>query len=552
MPSKVQQQSLPNSTRDQSLLKQGRRSFRGPFLHPLAVVCAVQAALSLTLVWSNTAFADEAQYLFSGQLEWAHWLDGARVPPYLASISGSPVIYPPLGAIVNSIGGLAGARILSLVFMLGTTVLLYLTTSRLLGRIAAVVAASLWALSEPTMRLAFATFDPLSIFLTALSAWLIVQAGYRYRRGAFAAVAAAALVLAIANAAAYSGVVIDPVLVTFAFIVWLPRLRPRRVVLFVTLFTGILVAFFVLLMTVSGSWQGLMSSIVNRSGSDHQSVLLVVYDSWGYSGLIAILAVIGAIIAFGAGSRQHIALLALLAATVFVVPAAQFHEQTAWSLDKHLAYGIWFAAMAAGYGCSRLICRLPGLGRNLAWLFCLIALVYPTANSWNSAWRVYHAWPNARSYIAAIAPIEDQTNGLIDIAGTGPENVAEYYTSQGRGWTRWSTALSLDPVRIQRGTWKSYYTTQLRSGKFEVIALFYSTTFSSAPDLSGRFLLSPGHTGTDKELLNLVGDNSGEPGLITLTLAVENDPDYRLAAAGPYDSATENGVYVIWEKKVQM
>ena len=43
------------------------------------------------------------------------------------------------------------------------------------------------------MRLTFATSDSLSVFLTALSAWLIVQAGYRHRRGEL--VAAAALVL---------------------------------------------------------------------------------------------------------------------------------------------------------------------------------------------------------------------------------------------------------------------------------------------------------------------------------------------------------------------
>ena len=39
----------------------------------------------------------------------------------------------------------------------------------------------MWALSEPVIRLAFATFDPLSVLLTALSAWLAIQAGYRRR-----------------------------------------------------------------------------------------------------------------------------------------------------------------------------------------------------------------------------------------------------------------------------------------------------------------------------------------------------------------------------------
>ena len=44
------------------------------------------------------------------------------------------MLYPPLGAIADNIGGLAGARILSLVFMLGTTALLYATASRLFSR----------------------------------------------------------------------------------------------------------------------------------------------------------------------------------------------------------------------------------------------------------------------------------------------------------------------------------------------------------------------------------------------------------------------------------
>ena len=34
-------------------------------MHPLMAICLLQAAVSLSLVWSNTAFTDEAQYLTS-------------------------------------------------------------------------------------------------------------------------------------------------------------------------------------------------------------------------------------------------------------------------------------------------------------------------------------------------------------------------------------------------------------------------------------------------------------------------------------------------------
>ncbi len=512
-------------------------------VHPLTLICTVQAVLSLSLVWSNTAFADEAQYLGTGELEWAHWLHGADIPPYvLKSFSGSPVIYPPLGTLANSIGGLAGARILSLLFMLGVTILLYLTASRLLDRTAAVIAAALWALSEPSIRLAFATFDPLSVLLTALSAWLIVQASYRYRRGAF--VTAGAVALALANATAYSGIVIDPIVVIFAFLVWLPGMRLRLASLWMMWFAGVLALLFSLLMTVSGSWTGLMSTIINRSGADHQSILLVLNDSWGYSGLIAVLAVIGTITAFAAEDRQRAALLALLGCSALVVPAAQFHEQTAWSLDKHLAYGILFAAIAAGYGCSRLIRALPRAGRQLAAFCCALAFVYPVATSYASAWNVYHAWPNAHSFITEFTSWAAQRQGLIYVSGTGPENVAEYYTPEGRDPKRWSTGLSLDPGG-HPSSWESKYTRDLLAGNYGVIVLFYSTTFSSTPHLPGVSLVQP--PSTAEEILSLEGDNPGEPGLPDLTLAVEHAYGHPVKE-GPYDSSNESGFYAIWLK----
>ena len=101
---------------------------------PLLVVLAVQAALSLRLVGADTAFQDEALYLWAGHLEWARLLHGTPIPPFPSYFSGAPVIYPPLAALADSVGGLAAARILSLVFMLGATALLWATARLLSGR----------------------------------------------------------------------------------------------------------------------------------------------------------------------------------------------------------------------------------------------------------------------------------------------------------------------------------------------------------------------------------------------------------------------------------
>ena len=169
---------------------------------PLIVVLIVQSALSLRLVWANTAFTDEALYLRSGHLEIQHWLYGAQIPAFPTYFSGSPVIYPPIGALADSVGGLAAARILSLCFMLGATCFLWATARRLHAGRAAFFAAALFAVLGPTVRLgAFATYDAMSLCLVGLAAWCAVRAGEQRRSSGW--LAGAALALALANAAKY-------------------------------------------------------------------------------------------------------------------------------------------------------------------------------------------------------------------------------------------------------------------------------------------------------------------------------------------------------------
>ena len=536
--------------------RQRRRCWR--FLHPLTAICAVQALLSLTLVWSNTAFADEAYYLWAGHLEIAHWLHGTSVPQTMldGNLSGSPLIYPPIGAIADGIGGLAAARILSLIFMVGATILLYLTASRLFGNVAAIAASALWIASEPVIRLAFATYDPLSVFLTALSAWLILQAGYRRHRAWH--VTAAAASLALANAVAYSGVVIDPVLIMFAFLVWLPRMQSRRALGCTAWFTAGWAVFFVLVMSVSRSWAGIIFTVLNRSIADNQSSILIISDVWRYGGLLMATAIVGAIAAIAGEKWPFALLIVLLACATFVVPAAQVHDTTAVSMDKHLAYGLWLGAMAAGYGFSRLTGALFTNRRSLIALCCVIALIYPVADGWEKAWGVYHSWPNATSFIHAFRPIAALSKGplLVPAAQGHEDHIAEYYFPQGENWARWDNpGLELDPANVQQSSLKSYYMQQLRKDDYGAIALFYQTTFSNTK-LPSNIILSPHSSSTYDELLSLVGANSHEPGLSSLTLALENDSQYQLMAVGPYNTQISftgyyYGVYVIWQKKAK-
>ena len=149
---------------------------------PLLAVLAVQAALSASMVRASTAFGDEALYLSAGHLEWSHWLHGTQIPAYQTWFSGAPVIYPPIGAIADSLGGLAAARLLSLVFMLGVTSFVWGTATRLLAdKRAAFFAAALFAVLAPTLHLgSYATYDALALLLLAAATWC--AAGVRSSR----------------------------------------------------------------------------------------------------------------------------------------------------------------------------------------------------------------------------------------------------------------------------------------------------------------------------------------------------------------------------------
>ena len=121
---------------------------------------------------------------------------GSRVPDVL---SGAPVIYPPLVALANDLGGLAAARVLSLCFMLGATSVLWGMTSRLADRRSAFFAAAFFAALGPTQSLgAFATPDAMALFLMTAAAWCVVAA--RDRADSTVLLLGGAGLLALANA----------------------------------------------------------------------------------------------------------------------------------------------------------------------------------------------------------------------------------------------------------------------------------------------------------------------------------------------------------------
>ena len=408
---------------------------------PLLIVLAVQAALSVRLVWADTAFQDEATYLWAGHLEWAHWLHGAPIPPFPTYFSGAPVIYPPLGALADSLGGLAGARVLSLVFMLGTTALLWAAAGRLYGRRAAFFAAALFAVSGPVLHLgAFATYDALSVLLVALAAWCVIRAGDRGEGTGW--MAAAGVALAVANAAAYASALFDVVVLVLALLIAWPggrRLAARRcatllIVVVVLVTAGLLIGGKDYLTGVE------QTTLVRVGAAD--PIPSVLAAAWSWTGLIVLLAIAGVIISW-VGRREWLPtlLLAVLAVAGLLGPLEQARLHTLASLNKHVGLGAWFAAIAAGYAVNRFIAAAPaGRAQVVTTGALIVALVFPASLGASQSRQFSTDWPNATSFIAIFGPLADHGNGhlLVETA-----SIARYYLPSGSQWQRWSSTRNI-------------------------------------------------------------------------------------------------------------
>jgi hypothetical protein len=411
-----------------------------PAWWPLLAVLVVQAALSLRLVRADTAFQDEATYLWAGHLQWAHWLHGAVIPPFASYFSGAPVVYPPLGALADSVGGLIGARVLSLVFMLGATVLLWGTAGPLFGRRAAFFAAALFAVLSPTLHLgSFATYDALSVFLVALAAWCVVRAGQR--REGTGWMVAAGIALAVANAAAYASALFDLAVVLLALLTALPsgKLAARRcailvIVVVVLLTTGLLAG-------GSNYVTGIKQTTLVRVAGDNPP-LSVLADAWSWTGLVTVLAVAGVIISWtGRQRRTQTVLLAVLAAAGLLGPLEQARLQTVASLNKHIGLGAWFAAIAAGYAVDRFIAAAPhGRPRALTAGACVVALAFPVTVGVSQSRTFATDWPNASSFIAIFRPLAEHGHGRLLVEDA---SIARYYLPAGAQWQRWSSTRNI-------------------------------------------------------------------------------------------------------------
>ena len=446
----------------------------------------VQAVLSLRL--QNTAFADEALYLYAGHLQLDHLRDGRPLPDdFTAYFSGSPVLYPTLAAAADAAFGLAGARTLSLILMLCATVLLYSSTRLLFNELAGLCAAALFGTTQSTLFLGhFATYDASAIFLLALAAWIVVRSARASPGFTIVACVVAALVMALGVAVKYATLMFVPTIVMLAALTAFVHGRWRgaalRSVLLCTLTGATLAA--ALALSAKGHLDGLRFSTTARDHGNADPLDLLLYClQWG-GGLLA-LGLFGTVSyvwrdRIGNVSRTtredddrsrpwRLALGLLLLGTALLAPAYQMYLQTGVSLHKHIGYGLLFAAPMAGVGLSRITgahFRYPQLA-IAAWVMLLTLGI-------NHSQYLYHGWADTTHMVATLrSELKPQGRYLVE-----NDSVPKYYLRAETTPEQWTSTFAIDYTDHSghRFVGERGYRAALKDGYFDVIILDWTVT----------------------------------------------------------------------------
>ncbi|MGN6795359.1 MAG: ArnT family glycosyltransferase [Streptosporangiaceae bacterium] len=306
-------------------------------------VLAAQATLTVPWMWRTGPFSGEALYLSAGQSGWSD------LGSYTTSLPGSPVLYPPIAAWFDSIGGLIAARLLSLIFMLGATALVYLMADRMFGQISGLLAAVLFAVCGIIVHLgAAATFDPMALFFLVLS----LYAAVRMRDGGISWVLLCPAALAVANATKYNTIAWDPLIIgTVLLYGWSKKTQAVCLTISVAATVAILDFGILMLGGTDFATGVLLNSFYHpQQTGPPSSMLSVLGHAMLMTGLIVLIAIAGvwvSVVKKMPASATAFLCLLVIAALVAPLLQARVHQMT--SLDQNMSFGLPFAALGAGY-----------------------------------------------------------------------------------------------------------------------------------------------------------------------------------------------------------
>jgi 4-amino-4-deoxy-L-arabinose transferase-like glycosyltransferase len=302
---------------------------------------------------------DEALYIDSGHRIIEQFLHGGIVASDFGRFfSGAPRLFPVVAALADSVAGVQGARIISLVAILTATFAVFALTHDLFGELAAPFAAFVFASCGSVIYVShMAVYDASALAFVALAAWVAVRAAIRgslsWQSGAIVAV-----LLVLGFYTKYALIAYAPLVLALPIAIAWPTMRwdvVRRVGLVAVGATSLLAVTWLLF--AQSMWHGLLHTTLSRSVAHPVGRTALLGEALTWVGSILLLALIGGIFRW---RKQWPVVVILWAGSVLAI-VSQVAAAEHISLPKHLAFGVFFAAPLAG-------ALLAAIARRRSWL----------------------------------------------------------------------------------------------------------------------------------------------------------------------------------------
>jgi hypothetical protein len=217
-------------------------------------------------------------------------------------------------------------------------------------------------------------------------------------------------------------------------------------------------------------WRGITASTLARPQADIP-VTTVLRSAYIWTSLILLLAVLGAVLAARSGARGKL-LPAILTAAALLAPAGQARLHTTVGLQKHVVFGAWFAAIAAGYAMARLSRVDPGHG--WAAVMALPIAASTLFGSLGQAAGLYGVWPNAADVVRVLGSAAHSHPGQYLAEDY---DVEAYYLRAQIPWQRWSNTYYFSYRGLPPGA--PSYTAAIDRHYFALVILNFGDTKST-------------------------------------------------------------------------
>ena len=472
------------------------------FTRPLWLVLTVQVVASLSI--GNTAFQDEATYLYAGRQIVHHLLGGPTPTEWVGDFLAGTTLYPTIGGAIDLVGGLEAARLFSLFWMLCATIAVYATARMLYDRSSGYLAAALFGIQGSVLFVGhFATFDAMAVGLLGLAMALAVYAG-----GTRTPLLApcVSLLLLVAGATTYVSFLYFPTILLL--LCWRAQQSRGWLHALLRMFLACLVlggAGVWAIAKYPGGVGAFDAAILHRNAADPASTTVLVQLTLYLSGIVVALALVGLLLSRG----TYILPALLLLGSSLAAPAYHIVDGEFTSLQKHVAYGLLFAAPLAGFA----VTRLQGNRRLIGVVLCL--MVFPTG--YQADQRLFDWWPNVSPVIAVLHTQVQPGDRIL----AEEHEVLEFYLARYEadlGHIQWSQTYGF-AYTDSRGRYYSgipAYRAAIADGYFDLVVLRYGPTAALDHEIDG---------------------------------GLRDGTRYELVAKIPYTTAFGSSAYYIWRRR---